>query len=1121
MGVVAESGVGATIGRYRLDGLLGRGGMGEVYRAFDTERERSVALKVLLRPLALDDEYVARFRREARLAARLSDPHILPIHDFGEIQGRLFIDMRLVDGPDLAEVVARGPLEPERAAAVISQVAMALDAAHREGLVHRDVKPGNVLLAAHDPVFAYLTDFGVAAEQGRSDRLTSTGTVIGTVAYLAPESFEGVESGPASDIYALGCVLAETLLGHPPFRTHSPAEAMHAHFSEPPPRPSRFRQDVPAVFDEIVARAMAKDPRQRYASAGELGSAVLTAVQGEASTPARTALVPRQPTPSSNTSSNTSSNPPSNPPRPPSPEPTMGGRPPGTSGSTGASLTGAARPTVATALPSLALELLPPRVGRVPVRPDYRMTPGPLRYPASIPFLGNQHVVDVIRQRIRWSPGGSLLLTGLTGSGRTTVVARALDELHTELVSTEPEPTPLVVVWQSLSRATRPEELVVQWISGLAEALDRTGVLARLSPEVADLVEVAHRRAALTLRSARPEVAEQAGAGTLTGAGRKRARSAADDQPLLPYGFAEAEYDLSRLVSALGADPGSDATPSRRWFKRDTTPPWAGRIVVVIDEVDELTVDEAGVASLEGLLRGLKNVLTATAAHFVFVAGVDVLDIARRGQARGSSIWTTVFGRQLYLNCLPPGAPTELLHGLLIGPDAGGQSELADYLEYRSRGLPRLLLHELDELVEWHPDGPHVVIDHPTAVSIAFYAALQRRLGPLWAQARPRGPLTHPVEVDRRRGATYLVVDWVLARRGTTFTASDFVADRIVGPDRRELAPDDECLGLLRELAMIGLLDAREPDSAGATFVGTPGPAETVYQLSRSLVDALARTAPAPRELGRVGDGRYVLLEELGRGALGRIYRARDAYLSRDVAIKMLDIREQKHDDLARERFRREADLARRLSHPLLVTTIATIDDDGRLGLVSEFVPGLSLADLLTRGPLRAPVAVDLTLGLVDLLRYLDGEGVVRLDLKPSNVVITPDGRPVVVELGLARRVGGDGETRLTGAGVVVGTPLYLAPEQLRGRPVDARSDLYSLGLILVEMLTGHPARRGTVSSITAQAATQQQDLSELPGSPELREVLATLLDPDPDARHADAATLATALEALPERAQE
>ncbi|HEY2220901.1 protein kinase domain-containing protein [Actinomycetospora sp.] len=1093
----AEVGVGATIGRYRLDGHLGRGGMGEVYRAFDTGRERSVALKLLLRELALDDEFVARFRREARVAARLSEPHILPIHDFGEIDGRLYIDMRLVDGPDLAAVLAHGAVAPDRTAAIISQVSSGLDSAHREGLVHRDVKPGNVLLATDDPVFAYLTDFGVAAEQDRSENLTSTGTVIGTVAYLAPEMFEGIRPGPSSDIYALGCVLAEMLLGHRPFRTSSVAEAMHAHLTQAPPRPSRERPGVPAAFDDIVARAMAKDPRQRYTTAGEMGAAVLAAVRSDPGAPASTALITR----------------------PATPAPTGSERSPDTAWSAApgpdtAAGSGPVRTTVTGSPPARPFEVAPPRVGRIPVRPDYRRTSEPLRYPAVIPFLGNQRFVDLVRQRIRYSPGGSLLLTGLDGAGKTTVVARALDELHTELVSTEPEPTPLAVVWESVARPTSPTELIVRILRGLAEALDRNQILPRLPEELVELIDLAHRRTTTTLWGAQAGAAEQT-----TTTGRKRGRSTGGEQAALPYGVAEAEYDLLRIVAALAAGAGGEDTPSRRWFRKDAAPAWAGRVVVVIDELDQLTRDPAGTASIEELLRVLKNTLTASSAHFVFVAGADVVDLARRSQARGTNIWAAVFGRPLYLNCLPPSAPGELLAGLLTVGGAGVHPELPDYLEYRSRGLPALLLHELDELVEWHPDGPHVVIDQATALLVSFYASLERRLGPLWAQARPRGVLTDPVDVDGRRSATYLVVDWILERRGTTFTASDFMADRAAGVTRRDLTSDEECLGLLRELATVGILDAREPDSARATSVGRSGRTETVYRLARSVAEAVAQVAPASRELGRVAEGRYVLVEELGRGALGRTYRARDAFLGRDVAVRMLDVREQ-HDEVARERFRREVDLARRLEHPLLAATIAVVDDGARPGLVSDFVVGLSLDDLIARGPLRAPVAVDLALGLVDLLRYLDDQGVVRLDLKPSHVVITADGRPVVVELGPARR-DEDDQPRLTGAGIVVGTPLYLSPEQLAGRPVDVRSDLYSLGLILVEMLLGHPARGGSVATIVAQAATHRPDLSGLTGSAELRDVITQLLDPDPENRHDDPAELAAALEALPERRED
>ncbi|MEJ3657897.1 serine/threonine-protein kinase [Actinomycetes bacterium KLBMP 9759] len=267
-------------GPYDLQGLVGRGGMGEVHRAFDTEHRRTVALKVLPDALAADQRYVQRFRRESHATARLRDPHIIPIHRYGEIEGRLFIDMRLVDGADLGTVLAAGPLAPERAVRIVEQTAQALDAAHADGLVHRDVKPSNILLTGQD--FVYLVDFGIAYDGGvAADGLTATGTAVGTVDYMAPERFDGGAgrtAGPAADVYSLACVLYEALTGARPFPGDGVLAAVYGHASLPPPRPSAQRPQLPAAFDDVVARGMAKDPAQRYASAGELAAAARAAL---------------------------------------------------------------------------------------------------------------------------------------------------------------------------------------------------------------------------------------------------------------------------------------------------------------------------------------------------------------------------------------------------------------------------------------------------------------------------------------------------------------------------------------------------------------------------------------------------------------------------------------------------------------------------------------------------------------------------------------------------------------------------------------------------------------------------------------------------------------------------
>lgn len=260
--------------------------MGEVYRAFDTAKRRTIALKRLPRELASDASFQARFRRESELAARLGDPHVIPIHDYGEIDSQLFIDMRLVRGTDLAGVLAdQGPLAPERAVHLVSQIAEALDAAHADGLIHRDVKPSNVLLAGVGHDFVYLVDFGIARMMdGSGTALTTAGSAVGTLAYMAPERFDS-SGDHRVDIYALACLLHETLTGQQPFSGDSLPALLNAHLNVAPPRPSALRADIPAALDEVVARGMAKDPRARFQRAGDLATA------------ARASLVLRSPEP--------------------------------------------------------------------------------------------------------------------------------------------------------------------------------------------------------------------------------------------------------------------------------------------------------------------------------------------------------------------------------------------------------------------------------------------------------------------------------------------------------------------------------------------------------------------------------------------------------------------------------------------------------------------------------------------------------------------------------------------------------------------------------------------------------------------------------------------------------
>ncbi|WP_157388375.1 serine/threonine-protein kinase [Nocardia terrae] len=269
-------------GPYRLENLLGNGGTGQVWRAHDTRTERTVALKLLAREFAADDVYRQRFQREARTAARLNEPHVVPIHTFGEHDGQLFIDMAYVDGSDLGKLLrTRGRLPPATAVDLVSQVAGALDEAHRRGLVHRDVKPSNIIVTPNG--FAYLIDFGTVQQRGLTT-ITGQNLVVGTPAYMAPERFTGT-AGPSSDIYSLACVLYESLTGRRPFPESDAPGQMHAHLTADPPHLTDIDPALPRELDRIVTRALAKNPNERYATAGAFAAAARTAVTLAAAAP--------------------------------------------------------------------------------------------------------------------------------------------------------------------------------------------------------------------------------------------------------------------------------------------------------------------------------------------------------------------------------------------------------------------------------------------------------------------------------------------------------------------------------------------------------------------------------------------------------------------------------------------------------------------------------------------------------------------------------------------------------------------------------------------------------------------------------------------------------------------
>ena len=291
---MADLSPGSELAGCRIEEVLGTGGMGVIYRATELRLGRPVALKLIAAEGASDPALRERFEREARLTASIDHPNVIPVYAAGEEDGHLYLVMRFVPGTDLHRLLRReGRLEPARAARVVAQVADALDAAHAAGLVHRDVKPANVLIAGEH---VYLSDFGITRVQEADTQITDSGGWVGTVDFMSPEHLRAEPTDARSDVYALGCVLYTALTGAAPFRRQTVPATITAHLHDRPPKPSAT-PGVPVEFDAVVARALAKEPMDRYASAGDLGRAALAAAAGQAPATARGSVAVGEATP--------------------------------------------------------------------------------------------------------------------------------------------------------------------------------------------------------------------------------------------------------------------------------------------------------------------------------------------------------------------------------------------------------------------------------------------------------------------------------------------------------------------------------------------------------------------------------------------------------------------------------------------------------------------------------------------------------------------------------------------------------------------------------------------------------------------------------------------------------
>ncbi|RSD10274.1 serine/threonine-protein kinase [Amycolatopsis eburnea] len=805
---------------------------------------------------------------------------------------------------------------------------------------------------------------------------------------------------------------------------------------------------------------------------------------------------------------------------------------------------------------------------RIALRETFRYINEPLHVDEdALALLGNAEIIEEIRSRIAHSRGGAFLVAGFRGVGKSTLVLRALEQMRRE---SDPGTAVLPVVL-SVARSTTTDRLLFALVRRIFETLNDSAVFSHLSPKTQQSLLLAYMRTSLSFKETQTKATEKGGSIELGGAAgksvasvavpkvnlsAKRTRSLATEASFLAYSETDVEHDLMRIISLLNADSAL-SRGSRSWLRRL----WARRrhrssrlhLVIVLDEVDKLTTGESGVAAIEELLSGLKNVLTMVGAHFLLIAGPDLHDRAMKDASRGNSVYESVFSWLTYVPCTWE-APERLLDAVVSETaeekPVGEIALLANYLKFKARGVPRRLLQEFNAFMTWDGNQPFLCVDETERRRLEFYARLEEILADYFVSDRHEQLFPASLDQDRRRLGAYYTVDWIVRSAGDPFTATDLVRE---GEDA-ELDPllqlsqrvVERLLGHLVKYQVVEIVRSQD---FSAVVIGDVAEAQlTVYKLADNATRALLGFAIHNESERAVLEGsrltfrhmdvsevsvaeesvlgirtlgsRYELRSLLGQGGMGTVYRGRDLGTGLEVAIKVLRPAMAMNEQ-AVARFRRESAIASTIKYPQIVQTYDVVADspDG-LALVMELLPGRTLrAEVDAEGPLGAVAAAKLGLALAGALNYLENRGLVRIDLKPSNVMMHPDRGPVIIDLGLAREVETAG-TRLTFTGGIVGTPIYMAPEQLNDLPVDVRADIYSLGLLLYFSLAGRvPWEGDRMVTIFARILNDDIDVDKLPVSPEFRAVIKQATDRDREKRFAHAVDLKSALEAVPELA--
>ena len=790
-----------------------------------------------------------------------------------------------------------------------------------------------------------------------------------------------------------------------------------------------------------------------------------------------------------------------------------------------------------------------PSLYAIPLGTGFRFVHEPLDCSADVHlkrFVGRRDELEELTARILLSDGGAFLVTGYRGVGKSTFVNRVIQEIQTQLPALVPTlgVVRLIDVHLSVPRAMASLELMYHVLRGLYLRLSALNLLNSLDPTLRRDLELAFSRTSrtvaltttgaidstigVTLGAPLPGIPHNSSGLTL---GSKRTSSNTQAIAYLAYDDKAAEHDLIDIARRLsGAGSIRHNWRDRllqRWNGSSNRPPRL-KVVFVFDELDK--IEDAGEpgAAIDAVLANLKTLFTTSGIAFLFVAGKDIHDRWLEDIGRGDSVYESVFSYALYLPPLwadadpmcDPFLDNDAFRTVDSADSAGAYAAFKKFLAFTGRGIPRRVLRRFNERVRWANRTPQLVFSRDDVRQFRFFADLydilqedERRLvGELRDDATAG-------RTDRKRLGIYYLVDWILLRGIDEFTVQDAVAasrrlSRLIAP-AEEAAPD-----LIRRLVNVLLehsyIEIAAGPSADSTDVENP-PAKSParYRLTRKrlvemgslagVVEQEAQVVSQEAKSQRFG-GRYEVVSIIAHGGMSTVYLARDPMLGRDVAVKEL-LADPSGQPEARERFRREAEALSRLQHENIVR-IYDVDSEAKPPyIVMELVEGLRLTDLIASDVLKTESEIlRIAHEVVGALVFIHQRGILWRDAKPSNIMITPQGRVVLLDFGISRI----SDTDDSEAGMVLGTPDYSSPEQLRGEVVDARSDIYCVGIVLYQMASG---RLPFPSDGTLATAFRRIDLFADPlnaphVSEELTSVILKCLQPLRQNRYESAADL-------------